>query len=99
MNEDEKFPGFPEKPRENYWQYPKVCNGWWHLLTGSEHKVLDYILRHTWGYQKTSDKIAYSQFLNGIKKGDGTVIDTGIGIKSEETLRTALKRLKKKRFI
>lgn len=26
-----KFPGFPQEPTENYWQYPKIMNGFWHL--------------------------------------------------------------------
>jgi len=96
----EIFPGFPKEPTTNYWPYPRALNGWWHALTGSEQKALDYLLRHTWGYKKTSDFISYSQFLNGIKrKKDGVWVDKGCGIKSSATLRKALKGLAEKCFV
>jgi len=88
-----KFPGFPEKPEENYWQYPKICNGWWHLLSGAEQKVLDYLLRHTWGYQKYIDSISLSQFRDGIKNAD-----KGTGL-SLPTIIKAIRGLNKKGFI
>ena len=100
MAEQLRFPGFPEKPEENYWQYPKVMNGYWHQLTGTEQKVLDYILRHTWGYQKTVDRISLSQFKNGIIiKKIGERIDWGIGIKRNEDILKAIKRLEELGFI
>jgi len=94
-----KFPGFPPEPVTNYWPYPKALNGWWHALSPSEQKVLDYILRHTWGYKKTADAIALSQFIGGITKRDGTILDAGTGIKNEKTIRKALKGLEEKGFI
>lgn len=94
-----KFPGFPPEPVTNYWPYPKALNGWWHALSPSEQKVLDYILRHTWGYKKTADAIAISQFIGGITKRDGTILDTGTGIKDEKTIRKALRGLEQKGFI
>lgn len=93
-----KFPGFPEKPEENYWQYPKICNGWWHLLSGAEQKVLDYILRHTWGYQKNEDSISRKQFQKGIQKKDGEWADKGTGL-SQAAITQALKGLEEKGFI
>lgn len=98
-NHSGQFPGFPAEPVTNYWPYPRALNGWWHTLTPTEQKVLDYILRHTWGYRKTADSISYSQFVNGIIKKDGTVIDTGTGIKNEKTVRKALRGLEAKGFI
>ena len=89
-----RFPGFPEKPIENYWQYPQIMNGFWHALTPIEQKVLDYILRHTWGWQKNSDYISYSQIKNGIKG-----VDRGTGIKSDRTISKALKGLVDKNMI
>lgn len=89
-----KFPGFPEKPKENYWQYPEVMNGFWHSLTPVEQKVLDYILRHTWGWHKTSDFITYNQIKNGVPN-----CDLGTGIKSNTTLNRALKGLERKNMI
>lgn len=103
MNEVKKqnkiFPGFPPAPVTNYWPYPKALNGWWHSLTGNEQKCLDYILRHTWGYKKDADAISISQFINGITKRDGAVIDKGTGIKNEKTVRKSLKGLVEKGFI
>ncbi|MFC1630249.1 hypothetical protein ACFL06_01805 [Patescibacteria group bacterium] len=98
-NNNQKFPGFPLKPIKNYWEYPRVMNGYWNQLTGSEQKVLDYILRHTWGYKKTADFISYSQFMKGITKRDGTVLDRGCGIKSTKTLARALRGLEAQGFV
>lgn len=96
----QQFPGFPKEPTTNYWQYPRICNGWWHLLTGSEQKVLDYILRHTWGYNKTSDRISISQFRDGIiNKKTGKIVDKGTGIKKRNVILKAIKRLEKLGFI
>ena len=89
-----KFPGFPEKPEENYWQYPEIMNGFWHILTPIEQKVLDYILRHTWGWHKNSDYISYSQLKTGIPN-----VDLGTGIKSDKAISRALKGLVKKNMI
>lgn len=55
---------------------------------------MDYILRHTWGFEKTANKISYSQFVRGISG-----IDKGSGIKSYSTLKRALRGLEKKGFI
>lgn len=93
-----KFPGFPSEPKENYWRYPKIINGFWHTLTGSEQKVLDYILRHTWGFKKNSDFISREQFENGVKKKDGFWLDRGTGL-SQPSIGRALKGLEKKGFI
>jgi len=100
MAEQLRFPGFPEKPAENYWQYPKICNGWWHLLSGAEQKVLDYLLRHTWGYQKyQGDYISISQFTNGIKnRKTGEIVDMGTGLSHTEVI-SSLKELENKGFI
>jgi len=97
---EEKFPGFPSEPLENYWQYPLVCNGWWHQLSGAEQKVLDYLLRHTWGYQKYGgDFISIKQFTDGIfsKKKDRW-IDRGTGLSKREVI-DSLKVLEENGFI
>jgi hypothetical protein len=99
MPEPEEFPGFPSEPKTNYWCYPRVVNGWWHTLTGAEQKVLDYILRHTWGYQKDCDKISYSQFEKGIfSKKENKWIDRGTGLPIRSIVR-AIDGLTKKGFI
>jgi hypothetical protein len=97
--EEKKFPGFPVEPTNNYWRYPRIVNGWWHRLTGSEQKVLDYILRHTWGYDKDKDAISFSQFRNGIySKKEHKWIDRGTGLKND-AINKAIKGLEKKGFI
>lgn len=81
MPESKEFPGFPPEPEGNYWRYPRIVNGWWHQLTGSEQKVLDYILRHTWGYDKDADAISLEQFQKGIwSKKENKWIDKGTGL-------------------
>ncbi len=98
-NQKQIFPGFPPEPIKNYWEYPRIMNGYWKQLSGSEQKALDYILRHTWGYKKTADYISYSQFINGIIKKTGEPLDGGCGIKSSKTLRKALVALERQEFI
>ncbi len=94
MEQKTLFPGFPEKPVENYWQYPEIMNGFWYSLTPVEQKILDYILRHTWGWHKNSDYISYSQLKNGISN-----IDKGTGIKSDRSISKGLKGLVDKNMI
>lgn len=96
---EEKFQGFPPEARGNFWMYPKIINGFWYQITGSEQKVLDYILRHTWGYQKDSDRISLRQFQKGIwSKKEKKWIDKGIGGELK-TIQTAIQGLKDKGFI
>ncbi len=68
-------------------------------LSGSELKVLLYIVRRTFGFQKESDNISLSQMLYGIVKHDGTQLDRGVGIKDKKTLLAALRSLEEKGFI
>lgn len=93
-----KFKGFPPEPTMNFWSYPKDLNGYWHILSGSEQKVLDYILRHTWGFKKKSDTISRKQFQFGIKKKTGEWFDKGTGL-SQASISRALNGLIKKGFI
>ena len=88
-----KFPGFPPQPSTNFWSYPKDLNGYWYQLSGSEQKVLDYILRHTWGFDKVADEISLTQLERGIKN-----FDKGTGL-SRPTILKALKGLIKDGFI
>ena len=92
-NHNKKFPGFPPEPKTNFWMYPKVLNGYAHSLTGSEHKVLFYVLRHTWGFNKPSDEISLSQLRDGIKG-----FDKGTGL-SKPCIIKAIKGLERKMFI
>lgn len=92
-DENLKFPGFPPEPLMNFWSYPKVMNGFWNTLNGSEQKVLDYILRHTWGFNKVADEISLTQLEKGIEN-----FDKGTGLSRPTTI-SALKGLLQKGFI
>lgn len=67
-------------------------------LSGSELKVLLYIIRRTKGFKKDTDAISLTQFEKGIIKGDGTVLDKGCGL-NRETICKALKSLEEKGYI
>lgn len=88
-----KFIGFPRigKPG-TFWMYPNIMDQYWHTLSGSEQKVLDFLLRRTFGFQKTKDKISIGQFINGVRG-----YDYGTGL-SERTIIRALSNLEKKGF-
>jgi len=92
-DKNKRFLGFPPKPSTNFWSYPKEMDKYWHQISGSEQKVLDYILRHTWGFNKTADEISLTQLQKGIRNFDG-----GTGL-TRQTIIIALKGLIKKRFI
>jgi hypothetical protein len=93
----DKFPGFPIEGQ--FWQFPTCINGYVHILSDSQFKVLWYILRHTYGYQKTSDYISISQIMSGIKRYDNSVIDSGTGLKSQKAVWGAIRKLEVLGFI
>ena len=67
-------------------------------LTGAEFKVLAYIVRRTFGFEKPSDTISLDQICNGVKRADGHVLDGGTGL-SKKTAIAALKGLEDKGVI
>lgn len=73
--------------------YPNIMDQYWYMLSESEQKVLDYLLRRTFGFQKTKDKIGHGQFVKGIKG-----YDKGVGLK-ENAVRSALRMLEQKGFV
>lgn len=90
----DKYPGFSQDLYEAWFPYPEELSEWWYKLTGSEQKVLDFILRHTLGFQKTSDTISYRQFIKGVRN-----CDNGCGVRSTKTLSNAIKGLINKGYI
>lgn len=67
----------------NAFQVPNeiIDSGFLRELTGAELKVLLYLIRKTFGYNKiTGDRIPLSQIMDGTKKKDGTVVDMGTGL-------------------
>lgn len=87
------FPGFRQKYTKNFFTYPIILEEYWPELSGTEQKVLDFILRRTLGFQKTSDKISLSQF----SVGAGTK-NKGAGVSRSQAKRS-LESLEKMGFI
>ena len=85
------FDGF-SRPTQNYFRVP---NEWIDISAGikniSELKVVQYILRHTWGYQEfgIAKRITIDEFIAGRKRRDGSRIDSGTGL-SEQSVRNGL---------
>lgn len=90
---DQKFTGFQSKQEKGFWKYPMILESYWYQLTGAEQKILDFILRQTIGFQKTSDKISISQFVSGIGTNN-----RGAGVSTAQVPRV-LKSLEEKGFI
>ncbi|MDD3940574.1 MAG: replication protein [Candidatus Pacebacteria bacterium] len=90
----EQFTGFSETlDGGEFWKYPRIMDKYWKNLNGSEQKVLDFILRHTYGFRKLSDYISLNQLENGVGK-----LDKGTGL-TRPTIIKSLKSLEEKKFI
>ena len=90
----QNFPGFPKQlGKGQFYKYPVIMDYWCFCLSGSEQKILDYLIRRTYGFNKIEDTVSLSQFKNGITKRDGTVLDRGTGIKNDSTILKASKSL------
>lgn len=50
------------------------------LIPEAEARCLIYICRRTFGFHKESDRISFSQFIEGIKDRRGNVLDFGAGL-------------------
>lgn len=76
------FEGF-DPPESNFWRLP---NNWFdlaaHFTSWAEHKVVEYILRHTWGYHEygIAKLITMDEFMHGRKRRDGSRLDAGCGM-------------------
>lgn len=68
-------------------------------LSGSELKVLLYIIRRTFGFKKDADTISFQQFRYGIRTQDGRQLDQGCGVKSYSQISGALQTLEAARYI
>ncbi len=77
-----QFNGF-SKPVKNFFMMP---NEWTNITASmkslAEIKTVEYILRHTWGYQEygIAKKITIDEFMHGRKRSDGTRMDEGTGL-------------------
>lgn len=95
-NDNWKFEGFSSP---NFTTIPDEFFDWVSpRLTGAEVKVMNYIMRRTFGFKKQCDNISISQMLGGIVKKNGKRLDLGAGL-AKSTLTDALNSLEKKGVI
>jgi phage replication O-like protein O len=89
-DEPYRFRGFASP---NYTQVPdEVFDELMSILSGSEFKVLCYIVRRTFGFRKDADTISLTQIIGGIKTRDGRQLDKGTGL-SRDSVTKAIKSL------
>lgn len=87
------FHGF-DRPESNFFRMP---NSWTDITAEinniAELKVVEYILRHTWGYQEYGVKkhITIDEFVNGRRRQDGSRMDKGTGL-SERAVYDGLRK-------
>ncbi len=59
----------------------EIFDEWLAVLGHAELRVLLYIVRRTFGFDKRGgDTISYRQFTDGITTRDGRVLDRGCGV-------------------
>lgn len=85
---DEQFDGFVV-PSQNWFRLP---NEWTNITARmkslAELKVVEYVLRHTWGYHEygMAKKISISEFMHGRRREDGSRIDHGTGLSNRSVI-------------
>ena len=93
-NEDTPvFEGFVQ-PTKNYFPMPNIWIEVCAQITNlAELKVIQYVLRHTWGYHEygKAKAITIDEFMYGRKRQDGTRMDSGTGLKSDRSVKDGLK--------
>ena len=88
QDEDRIYFGGYSKP--NYTMVPdELFDHQLSYLSGSQLKVLLYILRRTFGFKKDTDSISLSQISGGIKTRDGRVLDRGTGLSRRHVVAAA----------
>lgn len=72
----------------------EIFDEWLAVLGHAELRVLLYIVRRTFGFDKRGgDTISYRQFTEGITTRDGRVLDRGCGVSNRTNLSKALQKL------
>lgn len=90
---DFTFEGFTV-PEKNYFHMP---NEWIDICAEirdiSELKVIQYVIRHTWGFREYGicKVISVDEFRQGRRRQDGSRMDKGTGL-SEQSVRNGLKK-------
>lgn len=95
-----QFLGF-DRPRQNWFRLPYQWTDITAKITSlAELKVVEYVLKHTWGYQEydLKKRISLDEFRHGRKRKDGTTIDQGTGL-SKQSVIDGLKNAVKHGFL
>lgn len=72
--------------KPNHTQIPNILlDKLMYRLPEAELRVLLYICRRTYGFQRQSDQISYSQFVSGIITKEGIRLDGGCGLERKAT--------------
>jgi len=82
------FQGF-SKPEANFFRLPNEWTDITAKITSlAEMKVVEYVLRHTWGYSEYDivKKITTDEFMHGRKGKDGNRIDSGTGLSNKSVV-------------
>lgn len=83
-----RFRGF-DLPEQNWFRLP---NEWTNITADmkslAELKVVEYVLRHTWGYHEygIAKRITINEFMAGRKLKDGTRLDRGTGLSKQSVV-------------
>jgi hypothetical protein len=78
----------------------EIFDEWLAVLGDAELRVLLYIVRRTFGFDKRSgDTISYTQFTDGITARDGRVLDRGCGVRNRTNVAKALRALERRGII
>jgi hypothetical protein len=82
------FSGFVV-PSQNWFRLP---NEWTDITCDmkslAELKVVEYVLRHTWGYQEygSGKRISTNEFMHGRRRQDGSRMDRGTGLSKQSVI-------------
>jgi hypothetical protein len=83
-----QFSGFVQ-PQQNWFKMPYDWTDITAKITSlAELKVVEYVLKHTWGYHEygLKKKISIDEFMHGRKRKDGTTIDRGTGLSKQSVI-------------
>ena len=96
MSDEYTFDGYNEL---RYTPVPDEFFDWqMQGMSVAELRVMLYIFRRTFGFKKHQDRIALSQFTNGICKRTGEKLDNGCGL-SSKSVRSGIDGLVKKGYV
>ena len=92
-----EVPGTPGAPTRlvlpNTTQVPNAVLDWWLAELGNaELRVLLYLMRRTYGFQRSADAVSLTQLSGGISAADGRRLDRGTGL-HRKTVIAALEAL------